>query len=185
MATHAKVTSVEALERFRSSLIVFLNKAHSALDQSSDEVRRMRSWIQNDQRTYWEGEARKRARALAQAEQELMSARMIKALDNLSTQQAAVNKARHALEEAAEKVRRVKLWIRDYDGEVEPVLKGLNSLRGYLDHDLPQGIAFLTEVEKIMEGYLDVMKPAERPAQAVSAEKPEGEEAAVEPAEQS
>jgi hypothetical protein len=140
MATQAKVTSIDALENFRASLIVFLNKAHSALDQSSDEIRRTRSWIQHDQRTYWESEARRRARALAQAEQELMSARMIKALDNLTTQQQAVNKARHALEDASEKVRKVKLWMRDFDGTIEPVAKGLNSLRSYLDHDMPSRI---------------------------------------------
>jgi hypothetical protein len=162
MATHAKVTSIDALEVFRASLIVFLNKAHSALDQSNDEIRRMRSWIQHDQRTYWEGEARRRARALAQAEQELLSARMTKALDNLSAQQLAVNKARHALEEAAEKVRKVKLWMRDFDGMVDPMAKGLNSLRGYLDHDLPQGIAYLTEVVKLMEGYTEVRKTTEK-----------------------
>lgn len=160
MATHAKVTSVDALEVFRASLIVFLSKAHSALDQAGDEIRRTRSWIQHDQRTHWENEARRRARTLAQAEQELLSARMIKALDNLAVQQQAVRKARVALEEAQDKVRKIKLWMRDFDGTVEPMAKGLNSLRGYLDHDLPQGIAYLTEVEKIMEGYTAVMKPA-------------------------
>jgi chromosome segregation ATPase len=161
MATHAKVTSIDALEVFRASLIVFLNKAHSALDQAGDEIRRTRSWIQHDQRTYWEGEMRRRARTLSQAEQELLSARMVKALDNLSAQQQAVNKARHALEEASEKVRKVKLWMRDFDGIVEPMAKGLNSLRSYLDHDLPQGIAYLAEVEKLMESYTEVSKPAE------------------------
>jgi DNA repair exonuclease SbcCD ATPase subunit len=167
MATHAKVTSIDALENFRAALIVFLNKAHSAIDQASDEIRRTRSWIQHDQRSHWENEARRRARALAQAEQELLSARMTKALDNLSAQQLAVNKARRALEEATEKLRKVKLWIRDFDGTVEPMAKGLNSLRGYLDHDLPQGIAYLAEVEKIMESYTEAPRPVSAPVQPV------------------
>ena len=163
MATHAKVTSIDALEAFRASLIVFLNKAHSALDQAGDDIRRTRSWIQHDQRTHWENEARRRALALAQAEQELLSARMTKALDNLSAQQLAVHKARRALDEAQEKVRKVKLWTRDFDGTVEPMAKGLNSLRGYLDHDLPRGIAYLAEAQKIMESYTEAprMGPAE------------------------
>ncbi len=179
MATHAKVTSIDALEAFRASLIVFLNKTHSALDQSSDEIRRTRSWIQHDQRTHWENETRRRARALAQAEQELMSARMTKALDNLAVQQAAVHKAQRALDEAQEKMRKVKLWMRDFDGTVEPMAKGLNSLRGYLDHDLPQGIAYLSEIQKIMESYTEVQKPVER-APAPTATPVEGEEMAKE-----
>jgi DNA repair exonuclease SbcCD ATPase subunit len=181
MATHAKITSTDALEIFRSSLIVFLNKAQSALDQASDEIRRTRSWIQNDQRTHWENEHRRRARALQQAEQELLSARMTKALDNLSTQQAAVHKAKHALEEAEEKVRKVKLWMRDFDATVEPMAKGLNSLRGYLDHDLPRGIAYITEVEKIMESYTEAPRTAANPAEAPGAEIPAEEPAPAEP----
>lgn len=180
MATHAKVTSIDALEAFRASLIVFLNKAHSALDQVGDEIRRTRSWIQHDRRTYWENETRRRARTLAQAEQELLSARMTKALDNLSAQQQVVHKAKRELEEAQEKMRKVKLWIRDFDGTVEPLAKGLNSLRGYLDHDLPQGIAYLSEVEKIMESYTEAAKPVGVLGQEPRAQPP-ADEAPVEP----
>ncbi|MGA3171091.1 MAG: hypothetical protein ABSE62_08750 [Chthoniobacteraceae bacterium] len=168
MATQAKINSVDALEAFRSSLIIFLNKTHSGLDAALDEIRRTRGWIQHDRRTHWENEARRRARALAQAEQELLSARMTKALDNLSAQQLAVNKARHALEEAAAKVRKIKLWIRDFDGMVDPLARGLNSLRGYLDHDLPQGIGFLTEIVKIMDSYTEAPKPAAKAATAAA-----------------
>ena len=170
--THAKVTSIDALEVFRASLIVFLNKAHSALDQAGDEVRRTRSWIVQEQRTHWENEARRHARALAQAEQELLSARMTKALDNLSAQQLAVHKTRRALEEAQEKVRKVKLWTRDFDGAVEPMAKGLNSLRGYLDHDLPRGIAYLAEVQKIMESYTEASGAVAAPGGEMPAEVP-------------
>jgi chromosome segregation ATPase len=161
MATHAKVTSIDAIEVFRASLIVFLNKTHSGLDQVSDEIRRTRSWISDEQRTRWENETRRRARMLAQAEQELLSARMTKALDNLSAQQAAVHKAKRALEEAEDKMRKIKLWMRDFDGTVGPLAKGLNSLRDYLDHDLPQGIAYLSEMQKIMESYTEVQRPPE------------------------
>src|SRR5438874_5187947 len=136
MATQARVTSIDALEAFRSSIILFLNKANNSLDQVGDEIRRTRSWIQHDQRLYWEGEVRRRAKALAQAEQELLSARMIKLLDNLSAQPAAVHKAKRALEEAEQKLRNVKLWTRDYDSTMEPLAKSLNSLREYLAQDM-------------------------------------------------
>ena len=178
MATHAKVTSIDALEAFRASLIVFLNKAHSSLDQAGDEIRRTRGWIQHDQRMYWENEARRRAVTLAQVEQELMSARMTKALDNLAAQQLAVHKAKRVLEEAQEKVRKIKVWIRDFDGLVGPMVKGLSSLRGYLDHDLPQGIAWLTEVEKLMESYTEAPATAAPAAAGVA---PGGEIPAEEP----
>jgi chromosome segregation ATPase len=181
----ARVTSVDALEAFRASMIIFVNKSNSSLDQALDEIRRTRSWLQHDQRTHWENEVRRRARALQQAEQELVSARMAKALDNLATQQAAVHKAKQALDEAQDKMRKVKLWIRDFDGQVEPMAKGLNGLRAYLDHELPQGIAYLAEVQKIMQAYLETGKaPGSPPTAAPAAAAPAETETAEMPAEE-
>ena len=153
MADQVKVTSVDALEWFRASLIVFLNKTHNCLDQVTDEIRRTRSWIQHDQRLHWEGEVRRRTRVLAQAEQELLSARMIKLLDNLSAQQAVVHKARRSLDEAAEKLRNVKLWSRDFDSSVEPLTKSLYGFRDHLLQDMPKGISYLVQAQKTLEAY--------------------------------
>lgn len=152
----AKVTSIDALESFRASMIVFINKACSTLDQVTDEISRTRSWVQHDQRLHWEREVRKRSRTLLQAEQGLLSARMIKLLDNLAAQQAAVHKAKRALEEAEAKLRRVKLWTRDFDSSFEPLAKSLNSLRDYLAHDIPKGIAYLTQAQKALESYGEI-----------------------------
>ena len=40
MSTGARVTSVEALERFRARLIVYLDKAGQTLDDITDDVSR-------------------------------------------------------------------------------------------------------------------------------------------------
>lgn len=156
MATQAKVTSTEALESFRASLIVCLNKLHQALDQVGDEIRRTRSWIQHEQRLLWEREVRTRARVLAQAEQELLSARMVKMVENHSVQQLAVHKAKRALDEAELKLRRVKVWSRDFDSSVEPLAGSLNTLREYLLQDMPKGIAYLLKAQKTLEDYAGV-----------------------------
>ena len=65
--TQANITSLEALDSFRSSLIVFLTKARRSLDEAGEEVRRTRQWVQHDQRTHWEGEFRRRTKQLEQA----------------------------------------------------------------------------------------------------------------------
>ena len=153
MSTQAKVTSLDALETFRASMIIFVNKAHSSVDQVSDEIRRTRVWIQQEQRMVWENEIRRRTRALAQAEQELLSAKMIKLLDNLSVQQTAVRKAKLALEEAEHKLRNVKRWSRDFDSTFDPLAKRLESLRAYLAHDFPKGTAWLAQAQKTLESY--------------------------------
>lgn len=153
MATQVKVTSIDALESFRASLIVFLTKAHQSLDEVGDEVRRTRLWLQNDQRLHWEGELRRRRRTLDQAQQELLSARLAELRSTTSAQQTAVLKAKRAVADAEDKLRTVKLWNRDFESTSDPLLRKLQSLRFFLDHDMPKAIAYLMQAQKTLETY--------------------------------
>jgi hypothetical protein len=161
MANQAKVTSTEALELFRAALIVFLTKARRSLDDVGDEVRRSRQWLQHDQRTHWEGELRRRTKALETAQQELMSVRL--AAHQASAMQArqnAVNKAQRALHDAEDKIRKVKGWSQNFDHSADPIVKRLESVREMLDHDMPKAISYLASVQKILEAYAQTPAPA-------------------------
>lgn len=149
----AHVTSIEALEAFRARLIVFIAKANQSLDQVGDEIRRTRSWIQHDKRMHWEGEIRRRERVLGQAEQELMSAKMVGLVKDLSPHLLLVRKARHALEQAREKLQKVKVWSRDFDGEAEPLARSLNVLRDYITRDMHSASSYLMQTQKTLEAY--------------------------------
>lgn len=155
MADQAKITSIEALETLRASLIIFLNKAHSRIDEVGDEIRRMRMWIQNDQRLRWESEIRKRRRILEQAEQELLTARLSSMRENNSLQMLAARRAREALAEAEEKLKNVRRWSRDFEFSVEPLWKKLGNVRSTLDHNLPKAIAYLNEAQKNLVAYAE------------------------------
>ena len=56
MAERAQVTSVEAVESFRASLVVFLKRARVALEEACDEILRARAWVQDDRRPHWQKE---------------------------------------------------------------------------------------------------------------------------------
>ena len=93
MATEARVRSLDDLEAFRSSLIVYLSKARRGVDQAGEEMKRTRIWLMNEKRTYWTEQLRKRSRMLDQANAELMTARYSNFRDNINAQQQAVRKA--------------------------------------------------------------------------------------------
>lgn len=158
MATQAKVTSLDALETFRASLIVFLTKARRSLDEVGDEIRRTRHWIENDRRMYWEGEIRRRRRVLEQAEQELFSARLSKFVE-ASTRQLAVRKAKEAVAEAEEKLRAIKHWNQKYDAATDPLAKGLEGLRQFIERQMPGAVSFLAQAQKILEAYTTPSQP--------------------------
>jgi hypothetical protein len=159
MASQARVTSIDALGTFRSALIIFMTKARQAADNVSDQTRRMRAWLQNDQRVRWEGEIRRRQRALDQAQQELYSARLSGLTETVTVRQAAVRKAKRAVEEAEEKLKNVKRWNQNFDGCADPLLKKLDGLREYLDHEMPDALAFLSNAQRALEAYAQESRP--------------------------
>ena len=163
MATQVKVTSLDALESFRASLIIFLTKARRSVDDVCDDVRRTRQWVQNDQRLLWESQLRKRRQALEQAEGELFSAKLSGLRDNIAPQQQAVRKAKADLQEAETKLRNIKRWNRDFDGLVDPLLKRLQGLREHFDHEMPRGITYLVEALRTLEAYAESNAPSATP----------------------
>ena len=174
MSTQAQVLSLDALETFRASLIVFSSKALSVVDQVTDEIRRTRGWVQQEQRRYWEAEVKKRDRLLVQAKQELMGVKMVGMVHNFSAQQAAVRKAAEGLEHAETKLRHVKRWTRDFDSALDPLARSLETFRGVLGRDLPQANAFLLQAQLTLAAYREAHAPAApRAAEAAVPNPPE------------
>lgn len=173
MATEAKVRSLDALESFRSSLIVYLTKARRSVEQVSEELKRTRVWVMNDQRVYWTEQLRKRSRMLDQANAELMTAKLSYFQKNLNTQQQAVRKAKAAVEQAHEKLESVKRWNRDFDRHADPLARKLESLRHFLEHVLPEGVSQIGQLHRLLESYAEVRgAPATAPASVAQPEAP-------------
>ena len=159
MAEQAKITSLDALERFRADLIIFMTTAHRCVDEAGDEVRRTRQWLQGEQRTHWEGQARLRKRVLDQAEADLYSARLSGLKDRTIVQEEAVRKAKRAMAEAEDKLRVLKKWNRDFDNNADPLVKRLEGMRYFLGHDMPKALTFLVQAQKTLEAYAEASAP--------------------------
>lgn len=155
MAEGAHVKSIEVLESFRASLIVYLSKARPALDDVGAGVVRMRLWVQEDRRRHWEGEIRRRQRALEQAQQELFSARLSNLREVTLTQQKAVQRAQQSIREAEARLERVRHWGRDFENRTSPLLKHLEQLSTFLCNDMSRATASLTEAIRVLEVYLE------------------------------
>lgn len=153
MSDQARVTSVDALDTFRAGLIIFQSKARRCLDDAGDALRRTRLNLQHEQRTRWENAVRKGQRDLEAAEQELFSAKLSSLRDDISFQKNAVRKAKATLAHAEEKLRNVKAWMRNYEAAADPLAKRLDSLRQFLDFDLPKGVTFLVQSARTLEAY--------------------------------
>jgi hypothetical protein len=159
MAQRAHVTSVDAIESFRSQLIIYLSKARPALEEVSADVLRMKLWLQNDQRLNWESQVRRRSKDLEEAQQALFSSRISILKAEGSAEQLAVHRAKRALDEAQNKLRILKNWNREFDNRVDPLVKQTEKLHTVLTNDMAQAVAYLGEAIKSLQAYAEMRAP--------------------------
>jgi hypothetical protein len=160
MDSQARITDTDALENLRSALILFQARAKRSVDEVIDEVRRTKRWLEQEKREYWENQIRIRSRKLDQAEQELFNAKLSAWRDSIAREKAIVVKMRALVTEAEEKLRAIKHWDRNYESVVEPMTKGLSSLREFLEQELPKGIWQITNSIKSLDAYSEVRLPS-------------------------
>lgn len=160
MNQRANVSSIDALKDFRARLLVYLTKARPALEEARAEVARTRQWLVSEKRAYWETEVRRRYKALEEARQALFSSRVSHLHQSTLDYQKMVQKAQRSLDEAEAKLRLVKKRARQFDSQVEPLLKQLQVLHGVLVNHMPKGAAFLAQSIDTLEAYAEVAPPA-------------------------
>lgn len=153
MANRAHVTSLEALEAFRTNLIVYLSKARPTLEEVSDDVIRARVWLETDRRPHWESQMRRASQKLSEAQQAVFSAELSNLREVSSAERHAVTKAKRALDEVETKLRGVKKWNRDFANQVQPLARQLEKLQTVLTNNLPQAIAYLGSAVKTLDEY--------------------------------
>ena len=155
MPQKAHVTSLEALESFRSNLIVYLSQARPALDEVSAEVMRTRSWLETEQYLHWESQLRRRLKELEQAQQALFSSRLGALRKETAAEQFAVHRAKEAVVEADLKLRILKKWNRDFEGRVQPMVKQMEKLHMVLSNDMVKAVTYLNQAIKTLAAYAE------------------------------
>jgi len=153
MADHANVTSVDALDAFRSKLITFLEKATLSLNEVSEEVARTRSWLQGEQRVFWESQIRRLNRELEDARQRLFSAELSAMRETSSGEEREMKRSREKLRNSEDKLRATKKWNQMYESAISTESRKVESLRSILTHEMPQAIAFLTQAIQALDSY--------------------------------
>ena len=156
MTERAQVRSVEAIDAFRSHLIVYLAKVRPLLEEVGSDLRRTQVWLETDARAQTEREIRRRARILEEAQQALLSARISSFRDATVVEQTAVHTARRALTEVEDRLRRIKTWAREFGSRTDPLARQVGVLDTVVSQDAARGVAWLGEVLRALEAYTEL-----------------------------
>lgn len=161
MAKGARVTSIDALARFRAAYAEFQEQAKLALSNAESDVNRTRTWLQSDRLLFWQQQKRIRERKVQETKSELFRAQLDAAKDgrNTSVERKAVQKAVRAVEEADHKIDRVKYWMRNMDREYMMFRGQMQGLGGRLDRDAPRGLARLAMLMDHLDKYIRTSAP--------------------------
>jgi hypothetical protein len=175
VADNARISSVESIEAFRAKLIVFLEQMRPVLEEVGNELSRTQSWLQNDQRRFWEMELRRRQRKLDEAKQELFNNSLSQfQTGNAAFSQMAVQRAQHAVREAEAKMGVVKKWDSELENRTAPAAKQIDLLHGFLATDMKRAVAYLDQMLKTLDAYRNVSVSRSEKIVTAEPEKPEG-----------
>lgn len=153
MPENANILSLEALDAFRSNLIVYLHAARPALDEIRGEIIRARLWLETDRKPYWESQIRRRSQKLQDAEAELFKIRLSNLSSGQEYAQAMVRRWREALAEAEGKLKVVRKWIQDFDEVFGPGARMVELLRESMANDLNEAVAEITRITRLLAEY--------------------------------
>lgn len=156
MTQAAHIASTEAIERFRTALILYRERSSRLLDEVDEVVSRTRQWLQSDQLVYWKRQVHARSRALETAKRELHRARLSSFQGSTELQSRDVRQAKVALEQAEQKRKLVKRWEREYDRTVANAAKPLERMRGTVDIDMGNAVVQLSRTLETLAAYADV-----------------------------
>jgi hypothetical protein len=161
MQPQAKVSSIDAVDAFRSSLILYLERARHVLDDVQHDITQQRAWLQHDRLPFWKRQVHLFELELAQAEQELLTARLSGQTEAVRDRRRTVERAKAKLDQATETFGHTRRWLSQFDHAVDPQVKRTAPLRQVLDHDLVKAVALLAETMRVLVDYAAVsVKPA-------------------------
>lgn len=188
MALPVDVRSLDVLRDFRAILARSREDAKNALAAAEMEISRMVDWLANDRRLHWESEIRRRREDLSQMKGELFrkrTSRMFGHDGNLSEPHELVREATRRLEEAEQKLLRVKRWRDPLQQAVMKYRAKAQPLGDMLDGDVQRALGQMEQMIRALEAYLADAPPSTSFVQAQRRERGsvargEGEEAATE-----
>ncbi len=163
MALPVDVKSIDILKDFRAHLCHFGEDAKHALAAVEMEINRMVDWLTNDRRLYWQAEIRRRHDDLLQAKTELHRKRTSQMFGHdasLSEPRELLRIAKLRLEEAEQKLEKVKKWgpqlqqaILEYQSQARP-------LSDMIDGDLAHSLTLLDNMITALEEYTTSAPPS-------------------------
>lgn len=158
MSNQAKVNSIDAIRGVRAAVIVFNERAQSALGEVNSEAQKTIMRLRLEAGPRWIKRLRERQDAWVAARSDLIRKQASFSSDNPTCveQRKAVDKAKAAVEEAQQKVERIKRLITELDRQYTLYKGHVAGLSEQVSRSLPLAVARLDRMTDALEAYRSV-----------------------------
>jgi hypothetical protein len=154
----ARVTSIEAVERFRAALARFGDQANSALLELDQQINRALHWLDHEAPARWREEIRRCYEQVARtrtAWENCMLRTVAGDRPSCIEEEKAHRAAKRRLEVALEKPAVVRAWSIKVHREVDEYRGRIGKLRHVLENELPRTIALLERTQAALDAYAE------------------------------
>ncbi|MBY0308171.1 MAG: hypothetical protein K2Q09_05475 [Phycisphaerales bacterium] len=173
MSQQARVNSIDAIRQVRAAVIVFTERAQSALGEVSSDAQRTLMRLRMEAGPRWAKRLRERQDAFVAARSELIRRQASFSQDNPTCieQRKLVEKSKAAVEEAQQKIERIRRLVTELDRQYTLYKGHVAGLSEQVSRSLPLAVARLDRMTDALEAYRSV-----NPAGDGAAETPTGTE---------
>jgi hypothetical protein len=158
--SQANVDDLDVFRAAKAAVVRFQQAADAALINADSQMRRVLSWLENEQITYWQGQIRKRTDAVTRAKEAVRQKKLFK--DAVGRTPYAVQEekilraALGALEEAERRLDATRKSIPKLHKEIEAYRGGVQGLGSALAVEVPKAIALLQQAAINLEDYVNL-----------------------------
>jgi hypothetical protein len=163
MADQVKVHDLAVFGQFRVALLKFAQAADLALTGAEAEISRTRSWLEGEQRTFWESQHRKRMEAVTKAKDAVRQKKLYKdatgRVRNAVEEEKVLAKCVAAVDEAQRKMEAVRKWVPRLEKEANFYRGGVSRLNQTIVDNVPRAVALLDRLAATLEEYVAMEAP--------------------------
>jgi hypothetical protein len=159
----AHVEDIDALRQLRTGMIKFGEAANIAMNDAESELRRVLTWLETEQDSFWQQQIRKRHEIVERCKEAVRMKKLFKSAtghtQSAIDEEKALKIAIKRLEEAQQKLLNVKKWRGKLAKEIDIYKGSVQRLNTSVQVDIPLAIGRLAKMIQRLEAYVALNIP--------------------------
>jgi hypothetical protein len=160
MPDQVKVEDLEVFSLFRASMLKFAQAAAQSLSNADSQVARVHSWLDGEQRSFWQSQLRKRVEAVASARDALRQKKLYKdsagRTPSAAQEEKTLSRCIAAVDQAENKLQAIRKWLPRLEKAADQYRGGVSRLCQALSGDIPKAVALLDRLSASLEHYVQI-----------------------------